>query len=123
MGFRGSRQALLGASESGANFALVNSMTEVIVHSGTVGASLGKWRSSFPDTYARNFSSVNAFGSYEVEVIGGISTVYPTFEIGTGAQLYQQALVNALFFHEVPQDGPNVNSSALDRQPSPTRTT
>jgi len=106
------------ASEGGATYALVSIQNNTTAFSGGVGSSIGKWSSSFPYTYALNFSSIEAPGMYEVEVSGPLPTVSPAFTIGTGAQLYDQALANALFFYEVQQDGPNVNSSALDRQPS-----
>ena len=106
------------ASESGATFALVNSTTNVSVHTGAVGPSLGQWSTSFPFTYALNFSSVETAGTYFAKVKGPVTAESPPFLIASGSQLYERALANALFFYEVQQDGPNVNSSALDRQPS-----
>jgi hypothetical protein len=109
---------LANSSESGTTFNLVNSSSGNAVFNGTVGASLGSWSSSFADTYALNFSSFNVPGPYFLRVQAPVAAVSPTFLIGTGAHLYEQALANALFFYLVQQDGPNVNSSAMDRQPS-----
>jgi hypothetical protein len=109
---------LSNGSESGATFSLVNSSSGIAVFNGTVGTTIGSWSSSYADTYALNFSSFDGPGSYFLRVQTPIAAISPTFMVGTGEQLYERALANALFFYLVQQDGPNVDPSVMGRQPS-----
>jgi len=114
------KQAVLMASssESGATFSIVNTSTSQSVYSASIGSSTGSWNSSYPDTYLVDFSSVTTTGSYQVHVNGSITATSPTFKIDSATNLYQGLASNALFFYEGQKDGPNVDSSVLDRQPS-----
>lgn len=114
------KQAILLASgsESGAKFSLVDSSSGKTVYSASIGASRGSWSSSYPDSYLLDFSLFTSNGSYSIHVSGPISATSPTFKVNSGANLYQGLLSNALFFYQSQQDGPNVNSSVLNRQPS-----
>ncbi len=114
------KQAILMASgsESGASFTVVNTSTGQAVYTASPGGKLSSWSSTYPDTYLLDFSSVKTAGSYSIHVSGAIAASSPTFKIASGASLYQGLLSNALFFYQAQQDGPDVNSSVMDRQPS-----
>jgi hypothetical protein len=110
---------LATGSESGATFAVVAAGSGKIAFSGIVGAtSNGKWNSTFTMTYLLDFSSVTTTGSYYIRVSGHPAATSPVFRIDTGAHLYSSLLANALFFYQAQQDGPDVNSSVMNRQPS-----
>ncbi|HLV97420.1 MAG TPA: glycoside hydrolase family 9 protein [Ktedonobacterales bacterium] len=114
------KQAILMASgaESGASFSIINTSTGSTIYHAAIGASQGSWSSSFSHTYLLDFSAVKAAGSYAIHVSGPIAAKSPTFNIDTGANLYKHLLSNALFFYQAQHDGPNVNASVMDRQPS-----
>src|SRR5215472_9957821 len=91
------KRAYLMASgtESGARFSVKNS-AGTTVYSAPIGASLGKWSSSYPDVYALDFPSVTAAGTYSISVAGPIAARSPAFRIGTGTSVYSAALANSL---------------------------
>jgi endoglucanase len=112
-------QAMLMTSgpETGATYQVLNASGQAVA-SGTVGSSVGSWSSAYPDVYVLDFSSVTTAGTYSIVVHGPINAVSPSFHIGSGAGLYAGLLSNALFFYQAQQDGPNVNSAVMNRQPS-----
>jgi endoglucanase len=113
------KQAVLLASgpETGAAFQVLDSGGQT-VYSAPIGANLGKWNNTFPDTYLLDFSSVTTPGTYSLVVTGPIAASSPQFAIGTGSALYSGLLSNALFFYQAQRDGPDVNPAVMDRQPS-----
>jgi endoglucanase len=116
----GPKQALLMASipETGARFSVLNSSGQV-VYSAAIGARQpGTWNSNFPYVYALDFSAVGTDGTYSLTVKGPVTAHSLSFAIGTGANLYSGLLKNAVFFYQAQQDGSNVNSSVMGRQPS-----
>jgi hypothetical protein len=108
---------LASSLETGATFQVLDSGGHT-VYSAPVGANLGTWSTSYPDVYALDFSAVTTPGSYSVTATGPIPAGSPSFRIDTAANLYAGLLPKALFFYQAQQDGPDVNSSVLDRQPS-----
>jgi hypothetical protein len=106
------------SSESGKEFQVINSKSNLIVYENTVGEPLRGWNSGFPDIYALDFSTVNTPGTYVVRLADTPAIVSPSFQIGSGNDLYRSLLRFALFFYQAQQDGPIVNSSVLDREPS-----
>src|SRR5215469_10225684 len=103
---------MASAAETGATFAVKNS-AGATVYSAPIGASLGKWSSSYPDVYALDFSSVTAAGTYAISVSGPIAARSPGFRIGTGTSVYSGALANSLFFYQTERDGPSFIPNAL----------
>ena len=100
-----------GAVAAGASFAVRSGAT--IVSSGTVGADLGSWSSSYGHVYPIDFDSLTAAGSYTIAVSGPVTATSPSFRVDTGANITGQALRNALAFYQVQRDGPQFVTSAL----------
>ncbi len=111
---------LISSSNSlkNAQFEVLNSSSGSVVFEGEVGASLGEWNTNYPFTFPINFTALNSTGNFFIRLVDNQSVVSPTFQIGSAANLYQSLLPDALFFYQAQQDGPIVNSSVLDRQPS-----
>jgi len=98
-------------SEAGATWTLQRGATTA--GSGSVGANLGSWSSTYPNIYAITVPAQATAGDYSLTVSGPIPTTSPTFPIDTGQHLYAGALANALSFYQVQRDGPNFIPSAL----------
>ncbi|WIG57324.1 MAG: glycoside hydrolase family 9 [Ktedonobacterales bacterium] len=107
---------MVSGSEAGATFSVKNT-GGAIVASGTIGASLGSWSSSYPDVYGLDFDTVTSAGTYTIAVSGAIPATSPGFQIDTAANLYAIALSNALSFYQTERDGPNYIPSALRTAP------
>jgi len=107
---------MASAAETGATFSVKNA-AGTTVYSAPIGASLGKWSSSYPDVYALDFSSVTAAGTYAISVSGPIAARSPGFRIGTGTSVYSGALANSLFFYQTERDGPSFIPNALRTAP------
>jgi len=103
---------MASTSETGATFAVKNA-SGTTVTSGTVGASLGSWSSSYPVVYSLDFDSVATAGSYTITVSGPVAATSPTFQVNSAAALYTAALTNALSFYQNERDGANFIPSAL----------
>jgi endoglucanase len=89
-----------------------------VVYRGTSTDDLGSWNSGYRAVYQLSFSSVRTPGQYQVKVLSPGTAVSPTFTIGDGAQLYRQLVDNAVQYFTSQRDGPDVDSSVLDRQPA-----
>jgi endoglucanase len=107
---------MASAAETGATFTVRNA-SGTTVASGTVGASLGSWSSSYPDVYALDFDGVSAAGTYTIAVSGPVAATSPSFSIDTAAALYTSAMANALSFYQNERDGANYIPSALRTAP------
>jgi endoglucanase len=103
---------MASGSEAGAMFSVVNS-SQVAVLTAPIGANLGKWSASYPDVYALDLNPVTTAGTYTISVSGPIPASSPSFRIGTGSQLYPDALTNSLSFYRTERDGPSFIASAL----------
>jgi endoglucanase len=107
---------MASAAETGATFSVHNA-SGTTVASGTVGASLGSWSSSYPDVYALDFDGVSAAGTYTIAVSGPIAATSPSFSVDTASALYTAAMANALSFYQNERDGANYIPSALRTAP------
>jgi len=113
------KQVVLLASgkEAAKTFTVLDSSGQS-VYSGPIGSSLGSWNAAFPHTSLLDFSPVTAPGTYSLAIRGRSPASSPRFAIGPGSSLYSGLLSNALFFYKAQEDGPNVDSAVLGRQPS-----
>jgi endoglucanase len=107
---------MAGAAETGATFAVKNS-SGTTVASGSIGASLGSWSSSYGYVYPIDFNSVTTAGAYTIVVSGPSPATSPSFRIDSGAALYAGSLANGVSFYQVQRDGPNYIPSALRTAP------
>ena len=89
-----------------------------VAYSGTSADDVGSWNSAYRAVYQLDFSAVNTPGQYQVKVLSPATAVSPPFVIGSGAQLYQQLVDNAVQYYTSERDGPDVDPSVLDRQPA-----
>ena len=114
------KQTVLMATgaENGATFNVINMSTGKSVYKASIGANLGSWSSTFPNTYLLDFTPVQTTGSYSIQVNGPLDASSPKFKINTGVNLYSGLLPNALFFYLAQRDGPNVDHSVMKREPS-----
>ena len=103
---------LARVAESGATFA-VKDAGGTVVYSAPVGADLGSWNKRYAHVYALDFSAVTGAGLYTISVSGPAPATSPSFKVGSGADIYSQALANSLRFYQVQRDGPDFVPSAL----------
>jgi hypothetical protein len=113
------KQALLMAtdSESNATFKVVSSDGTVVL-TALVGNKIGSWSTVYTNVYLLDFSSVKKAGIYSINVDGIVPAVSPSFQIGTGSDVYAPLLRNSLFFFQAQRDGADVLPSVLNRKPS-----
>jgi len=111
-----SKQAWLMTTvpESNATFQVIGSDGAVVL-TAPVGNQTGSWNANYPDVYLLDFSSVKEAGTYSIKADGTIS---PSFQIGSGSDVFAPLLRNALFFFQAQRDGPEVVPSVMHRQPS-----
>jgi endoglucanase len=109
-----SKRAYLMASvaETGASFSVKNA-SGIAVFTGSVGASLGSWSSTWSHVYALDFDAFAAAGTYTISVAGPVPATSPSFRIDTDANVYAAPLANALSFYQTERDGPNFIPNAL----------
>jgi hypothetical protein len=86
-----------------------------VVYRGVSRDDAGSWNSNYPAVYQLNFSSLRSSGSYRVHAGSAVS---PTFAIASGATLYTRLVNNAVRYFTSERDGPDVESSVMDRQPA-----
>jgi len=98
---------------AGTSFTLFRGTTQAVT--GAVGADRGPWNDRYPHVYPIDFDAVVAPGTYTIQAAGATS---PPFQIGTGAEVFDQAIANALAFFQEQHDGRNVEPGLLDRKPS-----
>ena len=70
--------------------------TNATVYTGTVGADLGAWSTSFTHLYPLSFGTVSAGGTYTIVASGATSV---PFLIGTAAALYAPLVHNSVDFY------------------------
>jgi endoglucanase len=111
-----SKRAYLMSStdQAGAAFSVKNG-SGVAVYSGTVGASLGTWSSTFKYVEPLDFDTLSTAGTYTVSVGTAAS---PSFRIDTGQNLYATPIANGLSFYQTERDGPNYIPNALRTAPA-----
>jgi endoglucanase len=86
-----------------------------VVYRGTSRDDVGSWNSSYGAVYQLSFSSVRTPGSYRIHAGSAVS---PAFRIASGQVLYTQLVNNAVRYFTSERDGPDVDSSVLNRQPA-----
>ena len=86
-----------------------------VVYRGTSTDDVGSWNSNYGAVYQLSFSSVRAAGTYRVHVGSAAS---PSFRVASGQVLYTQLVNNAVRYFTSERDGPDVESSVMDRQPA-----
>jgi hypothetical protein len=113
------KQALLMAtdSESNAIFKVVSSDGPFAL-TASVGNKIGSWSTVYTNIYLLDFSSVKKAGIYSIKVYGVVPAVSPSFQIGTGSDVYAPLLRNLLFFFQAQRDGADVSSAVINRKPS-----
>jgi endoglucanase len=104
---------MTSAVDGGASYALRRVSDGATVFTGTVGASLGAWSSGFPYVYALDFDSLNAPGTYLIQVTGAVPASSPAFTLDSAANLYAAPLANSLAFYRAERDGPQFIPSPL----------
>jgi endoglucanase len=102
------------ANQAGTAFSVTNG-SGTVVYTGTVGASLGTWSSTYKYVQPLDFDALSATGTYTVSV--GTATS-PTFRIDTGQNLYATPIANGLSFYQTERDGPNYVANALRNAPA-----
>jgi endoglucanase len=100
-------------AQTGSTFAVETSTGEKVV-SGAVGSAGGTWGKY--KVYPMDFTVLTA-GNYTVTVAGP-HQASSTFRVDSPAQLYVQALKNALRFFQDQRDGPDYIPSALRTAPA-----
>jgi hypothetical protein len=110
------RAYLMSSSDAtGAAFTIRNA-SNAVVFSGTVGSKLGAWSHAYGNVHPIDFSSLATAGTYKLSVGAAVS---PSFRVDSGANLYAQALANALAFYQTERDGPNYISGANGLRTAP----
>ena len=104
-------------AETNATFTVTNGVAGV-ESSGPIGPLLGSWSNAYPFVYALDFGAVTTPGTYSIDVSGPAPASSPTFTIGSGQAVYQQALANALSFYQTERDGPGYIPGPLRTAPA-----
>jgi endoglucanase len=89
-----------------------------VAYRGTSTDDLGSWNSGYGAVYKLAFSGVSTPGQYQVKMLSPARAASPAFIVGDGAQLYRKLVGNAVRYFTSERDGPDVDSSVLDRQPA-----
>jgi hypothetical protein len=89
-----------------------------MAYRGTSTDDLGAWNANYKAVYRLSFSGLNLPGQYQVKLLSPARAVSPGFIIGDGSQLYQQLVDNSVRYFTSERDGPDVDSSVMDRQPA-----
>jgi endoglucanase len=103
---------MANADESGATFSVLTSSGRMVL-TAPIGANLGSWSKTYKFVYPLDFDTVSRAGTYTIAVSGPTAASSPSFAIGTGANVYSQALANSLSFYQNERDGSNFIPSAL----------
>src|SRR4051812_28395512 len=102
------------ANQAGTAFSVRNA-SGAVAYTGTVGASLGTWSSTYKYVQPLDFDTLSTAGTYTVSA-GGSSS--PSFRIDTGTAVYTTPIANGLSFYQTERDGPNYVANALRTAPA-----
>lgn len=97
----------------------VRDSLDAIVFTGNIGSDQGPWNAAFDHVHALDFTTWASPppGTYTIQITAsGVES--PTFRINSDANLYSPILADASFFFRAQRDGPDVDNSVLNRQPS-----
>ena len=86
-----------------------------VVYRGVSHDDVGSWNGNYKAVYQLNFSALKSSGWYRIHAAGAVS---PSFQIASGATLYTRLVSNAVRYFTSERDGPDTDSSVLDRQPA-----
>jgi endoglucanase len=102
---------MASADFTGASFVVKNA-SNVTVFSGTVPATTGTWSRAYGFVHPIDFTALTTAGTYTIAVTGKAAAISPPFRIDSGANVYGQAVANALAFYQTERDGPNYIAGA-----------
>jgi endoglucanase len=102
------------ADHAGGAFGLLDA-SGAVVYQGSIDADRGAWSARFGHVNQIDFDAFTTPGTYRIRAAGAIS---PSFEIGTGAAIFDQLIGNTLAFFQEQRDGSNVDAGLLHRKPS-----
>jgi endoglucanase len=106
-----------GSAMGGDTFAVLNSHG-IAAYTGRIGASSGRWNSTYPFVYPITFSSLDRKGTDHVVVRATRVVTSPRFRIGPASTMWTQALANSLSFYQNERDGPDYIPSAVRTAPA-----
>jgi len=90
-----------------------------VVFRGRSATDLGRWNARYRAVYRLDFSRLTRIGQYRVTVqTAGGPARSPAFRVDAPAALYQRLAGNGVRYFTSERDGPDVDSSVLDRQPA-----
>jgi hypothetical protein len=89
-----------------------------VVFQGTSSRDVGSWNSAYQAVYQLSFSGLHQPGQYRVRLVSPAAAVSPGFIVGDGTQLYRQLVDNSVRYFTSERDGPDVDSSVMNRQPA-----
>jgi endoglucanase len=99
-------------AEDGATFTVTDASGATAL-TGSLGASVGSWSSTYGYVYALDLTAITTAGRYRIHVDGPAAATSLRFRIGGEATLYRTPLANALSFYENQRDGADFVPSAL----------
>src|SRR5690242_12945273 len=89
-----------------------------VAYRGTSADDVGRWNANYKAVYKLSFSGLTMPGQYRVRLLSPARAASPSFSIGTGTQLYQRLVDNAVRYFTSERDGQDVVSSVLNRRPA-----
>ena len=89
-----------------------------VAYRGSSADDVGAWNASYPAVYRLSFSGLTLPGQYRIKLLSPAAASSPGFTIGDGAQLYRQLVDNSVRYFTSERDGPDVDSSVMNRQPA-----
>src|SRR5580704_15861782 len=89
-----------------------------VVYQGTSSRDVGSWNSAYQAVYQLSFSGLHQPGQYRVRLVSPAAGLSPGFIVGDGPQLYRQLVDNSVRYFTSERDGPDVDSSVMNRQPA-----
>src|ERR1700730_5814136 len=89
-----------------------------VVYQGTSSRDVGSWTSAYQAVSQLSFSGLHQPGQYRVRLVSPSAALSPGFIVGDGPQLYRQLVDTSVRYFPSERDGPDVDSSVMDRQPA-----
>jgi endoglucanase len=89
-----------------------------VAYRGSSADDVGAWNANYPAVYRLSFSGLTLPGQYRIKLLSPAAASSPGFIIGDGTQLYRQLLDNSVRYFTSERDGPDVDSSVMNRQPA-----
>jgi hypothetical protein len=99
-------------------YAVINSTGEPIYEQYVQTDVTSSWSSSFRQTYTVTFSDITSPGRYTLRLYNGDGyqvAESQSFLIEDDVQIYRQLLNNSIFFFRAQRDGPDVDTSVMQR--------